>query len=248
MVDVAKPVSLPDTVLLVDDEQAILDVLSLGFKKGNVPVKTALNAEDALALVEKERFGAIVTDKNLPGKSGLDVIREARVKQPHCACIVITGYVSTESVLEALRLGANDYIIKPFESVMLVVQRVKQAIERQRLEAERAALAEALRAAERTLRKNEVEAFQTRTEIDLFQNVLELKIEDATKALSARVGALEADLTIERERREAAKKALVELADQCREAVKKVSGSSKPAAERLEKTAARLIAQAELLG
>ncbi len=244
----AGPTTLPDTVLLVDDEQAVLDVLSLGFKRGGVPVKTALTAEGALTLLDQERFGAVVTDKNLPGKSGLDVIREARARQPHVACVVVTGYVSTESALEAIRLGANDYILKPFDNVMLVVQRVKQAIAHQRVVAERAALGEALRALEKSLRKTEAEAFQKGTELDLFQNVMELRLEDATKDLLTRVAQLESDLQAERDRRESMKRTLGELAGQCRDAAQTVAATSKPAAEGLEKLASRLLAEAEILG
>jgi len=56
---------------LVDDEKSILDVLAMGFKRAGIPVQTALTAEDAIVLLEVKKFGAVVTDKNLPGKSGL---------------------------------------------------------------------------------------------------------------------------------------------------------------------------------
>lgn len=204
----------PDTVLLVDDEKAILDVLSMGFKKGGIPVKTALTAEDAIMLLETEKFGAVVTDKNLPGKSGLDLLKFVSERYEHCARVVITGYVNTDSVLEAMRLGADDYLLKPFESIMLVVERVKQAMKHRQVQMERAALATALRQMEKTLRKTESTIFQKGTELDLFQNVMDLRIEDATRELTARVSELEAQLEADQERRAAVKRTLTELSGQ----------------------------------
>ena len=221
----------PDLVLLVDDEKSILDVLSMGFKKAGIPVKTAINAEDAILLLESFKFGAVVTDKNLPGKSGLDLLKVISERYPHCARVVITGFVNTESVLEAMKLGADDYLLKPFESIMLVVERVKQAMKHRGVQLEREALAKALREMEKSLRKSESTAFQRGTELDLFQNVVELKIEDATRELTARVGLLEAELAVERERRAVLKRTLAEL-------------SGKTEGE----LAKRLLAEAEILG
>ena len=221
----------PDTVLLVDDEKSILDVLSMGFKRAGIPVKTAMTAEDAIVLLEVEKFGAIVTDKNLPGKSGLDLLKVISERYPNCARVVITGFVNTDSVLEAMRLGADDYLLKPFESIMLVVERVKQAMKHRRVQTEREALALALRQMEKSLRKSESTAFQKGTELDLFQNVVELRIEDATRDLTLRVSMLEAELAAERDRRAAVKRTLTEL-------------SGKTEGE----LAKRLLAEAEILG
>ncbi len=220
-----------DTVLLVDDEKSILDVLSMGFKKAGIPVKTALTAEDAIVLLEVETFGAVVTDKNLPGKSGMDLLRLINERYPGCARLVITGFVSTDSVLEAMRLGADDYLLKPFESIMLVVERVKLAMKHRRVQTERESLAAALREMEKSLRKSESTAFQKVTELDLFHNVVELKLEDATRELTEKVAALTLELEAERERRAALKKTLSELADGADEKLKK-----------------RLLAEAEILG
>ncbi len=222
---------VPDLVLLVDDEQSILDVLSLGFKRAGVPTKTALTAEDAILLLEQHKFAAVVTDKNLPGKSGLELIELINEKYEHTARVVITGFVNTQSVLEAMRLGADDYLLKPFESIMLVVERVKQAMKHRRVQMERSTLAKALRDMEKSLRRSESTAFQKGTELDLFQNVMELRIEDATAELTARVSSLEAALEVEKERRVTLKRLLTELSE-------KTEGD----------LARRLLAEAEILG
>lgn len=223
--------AVPETVLLVDDEKAILDVLGMGFKKAGVETKKALTAEDAIVLLENEQFAAVVTDKNLPGKSGLDLLRYVREKHAACACLMITGFVSTESVLEAMKLGADDYLLKPFESIMLVVERVKHAITHRRTQLEREQLSNALRELEKSLRKSESTAFQKVTELDLLQNVLELKISDATQELEMKLATLQGDLEQEREKRAALKKTLLELAESADEKLKK-----------------RLQAEAEILG
>jgi len=220
-----------ELVLLVDDEKSILDVLSMGFKKAGIEVKTALTAEDAILLLEVQKFSAVVTDKNLPGKSGLELLRIINERYPHCARLLITGFVSTESVLEAMRLGADDYLLKPFESIMLVVERVKQAIKHRTTQMEREALAVAMRDMEKSLRKSESTAFQKVTELDLFQNLVELRIEDATRELNEKVVTLQGQVDSERERRAALKKTLMELSERADEKLKKA-----------------LLAEAEILG
>ncbi|MEW5741155.1 MAG: response regulator [Myxococcota bacterium] len=244
--------TLPDTVLLVDDEQSVLDVLSRALTRAGLVVKSVKTAEQAFPLLESERFGAVVTDKNLPQRSGLDVVRVAREKQPYCACVVITGYVSAASVLEALQLGANDYILKPFDDLTLVVQRVKKAIAAQRVEAERATLAEmikelakSLHEKDDSLRARQEELFQSKTELDLFTSVMELRIEEATKPLMTRVANLESDLAADLERRGRLQRTLLELAGQVRSAAKGAVGEG---AASLEKVAAALESEAEALG
>lgn len=232
--------SLPDKVLLVDDEESVLALLTVAFKRIGLETRAVATGEAALAALDQESFGALVTDKNLPGINGLEVIRASRQKQPHCAAILITGYVNTESVLEALRLGANDYILKPFANLLLVVQRVKQAIEHQRVAFERALLADALRSHESTLRATQEEVWQRRTEMDLFQTVLDLRIEHATRPLLQRIALLESDLGSERDRRGRLRQTLLDLAQLCR-----AEGKAVVAPEELSR---RLGAEADLLG
>ena len=187
----------PDLVLLVDDEKSILDVLSMGFKKAGIPVKTAINAEDAILQLESFKFGAVVTDKNLPGKSGLDLLKVIRERYPHCARVVITGFVNTESVLEAMKLGADDYLLKPFESIMLVIERVKQAMKHRKVQQEREALAKALRELEKTLRKSEHTTFWKRSSSVPFWNaVCSLLRSDFSISRSARASSSRSSCTL----------------------------------------------------
>lgn len=190
----AKPVAndtFPRTVLVVDDEQAVLDVLSAVLKKHGLPCRTALSGEEAIELLTKERFGCVLTDKNLPGKSGLEVIRVARKLHPWCACLMMTAYPNTESVLEALRLGAADYLEKPFADLKLVVQKLASCMEHSRTAFERSALVSTLKEMQTQLEQTKEQSFKQQTELDVFAQVLDVKVEDAKNALEAKVHELD---------------------------------------------------------
>lgn len=215
------------SVLVVDDEQVVLDILKITLKKGGYPATCVLNAEEAFAALAREPFGAVLTDKNLPGKNGLEVIKEARRLHPYCACLLMTGYANTESVVEAMRLGANDYLEKPFAELGLVLQRLKAAFEHQRVMFERAALADGLRQMDQALKSRENEVFAHRTELELLQHVVELRIDDATRALQDQLAKAEAEHRVLFEqvakllqREQLLGKALADAAQTCAGAVK----------------------------
>lgn len=180
-------------VLVVDDEKVICDVLRIALTKAGFEVHTAMDAAQAKAKIDSVELIALLTDKNLPDESGLEVIKAARAKHPYCACLMMTGYANVESVVEALRLGASDYLEKPFGDLRLLVERLKTAIDHQKSAFERAALVEAIRQMEKSLKTQEHEKFQQKTELELFQSVLELKIEEASEGLSVKLGTLEAE-------------------------------------------------------
>ena len=182
---------LPDSVLLVDDEAIVLDVLTAALQKKRLTVKTAGRVADALALLEAEPFGCLLVDKNLPDGSGLDVIARARDVQPYCACIVITGYPNVDSILQALRLGAVDYLEKPFPQMSIVQEKVAQAIAHQRIVAEHGALA--VRVQELSAQRPQ-EDFATTAQVALLQQALDVAKEDHQRALREVRDAAEADV------------------------------------------------------
>ncbi len=173
--------NFPDAVLVVDDEPLVLEVASAALALRGLEVTTAATAEEALELLRKKGFGCLLTDKNLPGMNGIELMREARRLQPHCACIVMTGYASTESVVESLRLGATDYLTKPFESLPLAAEKVHRAIENHRAQHERNRLLDRLREFKAELSQREDQVSRQRTEIEMFNEILELRVEQATK-------------------------------------------------------------------
>ena len=117
-------------VLVVDDEVVVLTVLREALRRGGYRVTTAASAEEAIDLMQRRRFDLVLTDKNLPGASGLDVLRAARTLTPSPAIVLITGYSSYDSALEAMDIGAHDFIEKPIHDVEDLRFRIRRALSR----------------------------------------------------------------------------------------------------------------------
>ena len=105
-------------VLVVDDEPTSREVLRLGLAREHCETMTAHDAASAIALLREQQFHAVVTDKNMPGteharEGGLDVIKFAKESNPACAVVMVTAFSTVESAIEAMRLGAFDYLAKP---------------------------------------------------------------------------------------------------------------------------------------
>ena len=101
-------------VLIVEDEAIMRESLRDWLKDEGYEVETAEEGEEALQRIGKEEFGIAVLDLRLPGKNGLEVLREARAQNPKLKGIIITAYPSVETAVEAMKIGAVDYIVKPF--------------------------------------------------------------------------------------------------------------------------------------
>jgi len=101
-------------VLIVEDEAIVRESLRDWLKDVGYEVETAEEGEEALEKIEKKEFSVAVLDLRLPGKNGLEVLKEATEKDPKIKSIVITAYPSVETAVEAMKKGAVDYIVKPF--------------------------------------------------------------------------------------------------------------------------------------
>ena len=134
-------------MLVIDDEPVVLDLFQRVLGEKGLVIRLARNAEEALQLIEREEFGCVLADKNLPGLDGIEIVRRVRQSQPHCACIVMTAYASTQSAVEALRLGAVDYIEKPFDDLDRIAARVDDALRQMRVQYERRSAVAPLRLA-----------------------------------------------------------------------------------------------------
>lgn len=119
-------------ILVVDDEPIVLDGCEATLTKTGYDVDTALSAEEALMRIKTGRYNVIVTDLKLPGLSGMQLLKTVKDKDPETDTIMITGYATVQTAVEAMRLGAFDYISKPFtpDELRSIVGR---AIERRRL-------------------------------------------------------------------------------------------------------------------
>jgi len=136
---------MPDTrVLVVDDERSMRDLLAIMLKQAGHDVALAEGGAEAIATLKREPFDLIVTDLRMREVDGLAVLRAAKEHSPQTVVLVITAFASTETAVEAMKLGAYDYITKPFkmDEVKLTIA---NALERKRLQDENQALKRQLR-------------------------------------------------------------------------------------------------------
>lgn len=130
-------------VLVVDDEESLRRVTQIKLQQAGFEASTAPNAGEALALLAREPKDLVITDLKMPGMSGIELLRKIKDEFPEIVVIVVTAYGTIESAVDAMKLGAYDYIIKPVnaEALKLVVTR---ALDHHRLKAEVANLRSAL--------------------------------------------------------------------------------------------------------
>lgn len=112
-------------ILLVDDEPSILSVLSTLLKAEGYEVVSALGGEKARDFLRSERFDLMVSDIRMSPINGMDLLRQAHDEHPGMPVIMLTAYGSVETAIEALKLGAFDYVTKPFkvDELLITVQR-----------------------------------------------------------------------------------------------------------------------------
>ena len=123
-------------VLLVDDEAEFVSTLAQRLEVRNFAVKTALSGEEAIADLEKQDFDVIILDVLMPGKSGIEVLREIKKLKPLTEVIMLTGQGTIETGIEGMKLGAYDYLLKPAETEELVTK-VREAYDRKAGQEER---------------------------------------------------------------------------------------------------------------
>ncbi|MFQ5628542.1 MAG: PP2C family protein-serine/threonine phosphatase [bacterium] len=119
-------------ILVVDDEKHIRLLLSELLKKYEYDVNTVGDGSEALALLEKERFDLIVTDLHMAQKGGIDVLKHVKSLDSLAEVLILTGYGTISSAVEAMRLGAFEYLTKPIDLKELIVK-VQKALERREL-------------------------------------------------------------------------------------------------------------------
>jgi len=117
-------------ILLVDDEVSILNSFSKEFKLAGYGVTTAESGEEAIAILQNYYFDIVITDLALSGVDGIKVLKEAKEQNPMIGGVILTGYGEMSSAIEALRMGADDYLLKPCDSDILLL-RVEMCIKKQ---------------------------------------------------------------------------------------------------------------------
>jgi diguanylate cyclase (GGDEF)-like protein len=119
-------------VLVVDDEEVVCRFLKRVLDGQGHQVEVCHGGREAIARLEGDSFDLVITDLKMPGVDGIDVLRKAKELDPLCEVVVITAYASVESAVEVMKLGAYDYISKPFnvDRIRIVVDK---ALEKRRL-------------------------------------------------------------------------------------------------------------------
>ncbi|MCJ7612535.1 MAG: response regulator, partial [Candidatus Aminicenantes bacterium] len=92
-----------ETILIIDDEKSLLDLLAVVFKKEGYRVKTSLSASGALDLLEKEAFDLVITDIKMPQRSGMDILKAVKERSLEVPVIMITAYGSVKQAVDALK-------------------------------------------------------------------------------------------------------------------------------------------------
>jgi DNA-binding NtrC family response regulator len=125
-------------VLIVEDDEVFLRPLRRALELGGFEVLTAGSGEEALDLLKGEDVDLVLTDQRLPGMDGVAVVRRLKADRPEVAVVVMTAFGTIGAAVEATRLGAEDYLVKPFEpdEILLVLRR---ALEFQELKTQRRA-------------------------------------------------------------------------------------------------------------
>ena len=131
-------------LLLVEDDEVFLRPLLRTLELKGYEVLPVPSGEDALEAIKAEDVDVVLTDRRLPGMDGVEVVRHIKADHPDIAVVVMTAYGTIESAVEAMRLGAEDYLVKPFEAAELLLV-IRRAIEFQELKS----------ANRRTIRRNQ---------------------------------------------------------------------------------------------
>jgi len=125
----------PVRALLVDDEVAICSLLSDKLSREGFECHCASSGEEALKSLAEGSYDLVISDLRMPGISGLELLEEVRCKYPRCAFLMATGVDDVQTGVEAMKKGAGDYLLKPFQ-LEEIISRVKQVLDKKRLELE----------------------------------------------------------------------------------------------------------------
>jgi len=157
-------------ILVVDDEPHVVQIFQDLLAQRGYEVVSSTNGDDAILKVTTEGFDLVLTDINLPGVDGLEVVRAAKAADKDTCVILITGYASTTTAIDALRQGAYDYITKPFD-LWETAKAIDRGLESRFLVLENRRLVESLEQANRELQRHE--------------QILSRMVKDATQRITA---------------------------------------------------------------
>ena len=102
-------------ILVVDDEESMRQLLEIALGKDGHRITLADSGKAATKLIDQNSFDLVISDIKMPDMSGVDVLRHVKETEPGTPVIMVTAYASAETAVEGLRLGAYDYLTKPFK-------------------------------------------------------------------------------------------------------------------------------------
>lgn len=118
-------------ILIVDDEPVICELLENELSEQNYTCKTAFNGENAFEKLEKNRFDLVLLDIKLPDMSGIHLLGEITANYPDTPVIMVTGVIDIDTAVVAMKMGASDYIVKPFDLNKLIASVKRTMSERE---------------------------------------------------------------------------------------------------------------------
>lgn len=128
-----------EKILVVDDEAGMCSLINTVLTDEGYRVTVTQKPQEALALLKKEQFDLVITDLRMPKMDGMEIIQAVKTAAPDLPVILITAYSTVDSAVQAMKLGASDYVAKPFKNAELCAA-VDNVLERYRLRAENARL------------------------------------------------------------------------------------------------------------
>src|SRR3989304_6404415 len=126
---------MPRTILVVDDDQSLLELLRMRLESADFSVTTALKEEEAMAAVQRQIFDLAIVDLKLARGNGISLRKDLHLIIPDMPVIILTAHGTIETAVEAMKKGAYSYLTKPFEPRDLFFQ-VEKALENRRLTSE----------------------------------------------------------------------------------------------------------------
>lgn len=124
-------------VLIVDDEASVRKVMAAIFAQLGLPCETAASGEEALRILETHQIDAVISDLHMPGMSGMELLAKVRQNYPQMVFLVVTGVDDIQVGIQAMRQGADDYLVKPLQvDANIVLASLTRALHVKRLEQE----------------------------------------------------------------------------------------------------------------
>ena len=170
-------------ILVVDDEESMRQLLEIALRKEGYRLTLAESGKKATEIFDKSSYDLVISDIKMPDMSGVEVLRHIKETDPTVPVIMITAYASAETAVEALRLGAYDYLTKPFKLEELKAN-IRNALEKVRLKRENETL-------KRELKKTQgLDSMLggSRVMLDLFEHIKSVAITNSTVLITGESG------------------------------------------------------------